>query len=211
MARTENTSPRRKPGRPADTDSTDTLERILFCARERFATDGFDGTTNKAIAETAGISSAALYHYFPSKSDMYIAVCGSITHDFIGIFERCTASGSTLEVRLTYLLDEVRRLGAAAPATVGFIAGISTVVNKHPEVRRGTDGLGQEIRRMIVELTATSTDSAEILQGSSAEAFADFLITMLAGFGRLSARGQQDRHEAAGDYFMRLIHAVTRR
>ena len=210
MTDTDDVTPRRKPGRPADTDSTDTLERILQCARERFATDGFDGTTNKDIAEMAGISSAALYHYFPSKSDMYIAVCESITHDFVGVFERCASVGPTLAARLSALLGEVRRLGAAEPEIVGFIAGISTVVNKHPEVRKGTDGLGIEIRRMIVDLTNSATERDPILQGSDPAAFADFVITMLAGFGRLSARGQQDRHEAAGEYFLRLINAVTK-
>ena len=106
MTDTDTVVPRRKPGRPADTDSTDTLERILLCARERFAKDGFDGTTNKDIAEMAGVSSAALYHYFPSKSDMYIAVCDSITHDFVAVFERCTSAGATLDARLSALLGE---------------------------------------------------------------------------------------------------------
>ena len=158
----------------------------------------------------AGISSAALYHYFPSKSDMDIAVCECITHDFVGVFERCASVGPTLAARLSALLGEVRRLGAAEPEIVGFIAGISTVVNKHPEVRKGTDGLGIEIRRMIVDLTNSATERDSILQGSDPAAFADFVITMLAGFGRLSARGQQDRHEAAGEYFLRLINAVTK-
>ena len=203
-------TPRRKLGRPADTDSTDTLDRILLCAREMFARDGFDGTTNKDIAELAGVSSAAIYHYFPSKSEMYIAVCSSISGLFVHVFERCTAAGPSLDTRLAALLDEVRSLGATEPAIVGFIAGISTVVNKHPEVREGTDGLGRDIRLMVVDMVKGSTGSEPILQGSTPEAFADFVVTMLAGFGRLSARGQQARHEAAGEYFLRLIRAASR-
>lgn len=54
-------------GRPADADSAATRRRIVECAQESFAARGFDGTTNKQIAASVGISTAALYHYFPSR------------------------------------------------------------------------------------------------------------------------------------------------
>ncbi|MEY3806305.1 MAG: hypothetical protein RIR69_1117, partial [Actinomycetota bacterium] len=97
----------RRLGRPADTDSTDTRDRIVVCARECFAAEGFEGTTNKDIANNAGVSSAALYHYFPSKADLYVAVCASISADLSAVFERVTAKESLLERRLTALFGEV--------------------------------------------------------------------------------------------------------
>ena len=78
----------RKLGRPADTDSSDTRQRIVQCALDVFAAEGFEGTTNKDIALRAGISSAALYHYFPSKADLYVAVCSSMTDVFVNVFAR---------------------------------------------------------------------------------------------------------------------------
>lgn len=200
----------RKLGRPADTDSTDTRDRIVRCAQEVFAAEGFEGTTNKDIAARAGVSSTALYHYFPSKADLYVAVCESISHVFVDVFDKATSSAPTLERRLTALFAEVGALGAASPSIVGFITGISAVVKRHPEVSRGTEAFGVEFRKMTLTLIETSTESDGILHGASASSFADLTVSILAGLGRLSARGNQARHIAAGDSFLRLIRAASR-
>lgn len=201
----------RKLGRPADTDSTDTRDRIVECACARFAAEGFEGTTNKEIAATAGVSSAALYHYFPSKADLYVAVCESISGTFVGVFDRARASAPGLEARMISLFREVSVLGANSPAIVGFITGISAVVRKHPEVARGTDAFGAKFRSMIIELIETSDESDAILQGATVSSFADLTGSVLAGLGRMSARGDQARHVAAADAFLRLIHAAGRK
>ncbi len=45
-----------------------------------FSQKGYDGTTNHAIAHAAGLNSAALiYHYFPSKTDLFKACLERIT------------------------------------------------------------------------------------------------------------------------------------
>lgn len=203
--------PKRKLGRPADTDSSDTRQRIVQCAQEVFAAEGFEGTTNKDIALRAGISSAALYHYFPSKVELYVAVCSSITDVFVDVFARAEASATTLERRLTALFAEVGTLGASSPSIVGFITGIAAVVKRHPEVVQGTETFGAEFRKMTLHLIETSTESEAILCGASPSAFADLTSSILAGLGRLSARGDQARHLAAGDMYLRLIRAASRK
>ena len=200
----------RRLGRPADTDSTDTRDRIIVCARECFAAEGFEGTTNKQIADNAGVSSAALYHYFPSKADLYVAVCASISVDLSAVFNRVKDHESTLERRLGALFAEVGTLGVQAPSIVGFITGISAVVEKHPEVSQGTDAIGADFRRMVVDLIQTSERKDEILHGASVHAFADLTASVLAGLGRMSSRGEQQRHIDAGDAFLRLVRASVR-
>jgi len=195
----------RKLGRPADTDSTDTRDRITECARERFAAEGFEGTTNKEIAELAGVSSAALYHYFPSKADLYVAVCESITKEFVDVFARVTSRAESLESRLVHLLHEIEVLGNDEPSTIGFITGISAVVRKHPEVSEGADAFGGEFRRLVILMISTATESEKILRGASVQGFADLTSAVLAGLGRLSVSGGQQRHLGAADAFKRLI------
>lgn len=201
----------RKLGRPADTDSTDTRDRIIECARDRFAADGFEGTTNKEIAELAHVSSAALYHYFPSKADIYVAVCEAITEKLAIAFLRAGKTQQTLVGRLEVLFDEVAKLGAHSPASIGFITGISAVVRKHPEVSRGTDRFGQEFRRLTIELIETAEEKDKVLQGASVHSFADLTASVLAGLGRMSARGDQARHVAASDAYLRLIRAAAQK
>ena len=66
-------APTKKLGRPCSTDAGETRERLIHEARASFATIGYDATTNRTVAAAAGITTGAIYHYFPSKLDMYVA------------------------------------------------------------------------------------------------------------------------------------------
>ena len=61
-------------GRPPDTDSADTRRMILRIARETFSVLGYEVATNREIASRSGVTPGALYHYFGSKMDLYLAV-----------------------------------------------------------------------------------------------------------------------------------------
>ena len=59
--------------RPA-TNHESRKEQIVEAALDCFARYGYEGATNKVIAEAAGMKSAALiYHYFPSKESLFQA------------------------------------------------------------------------------------------------------------------------------------------
>ena len=64
--------PRRKPrGRP--TGTSDTKETILSCARELFARNGFNNTSVRSIASSAGVDAALVHHYFGTKQQLFAA------------------------------------------------------------------------------------------------------------------------------------------
>lgn len=200
----------RRAGRPADTDSTDTRNRIVDCARERFAAEGFEGTTNREIASTAGVTSAALYHYFPSKADIYVAVCDSMSVAFGEVIEGIAADHKDLEHRMSALLDEVGRLGAESPSMIGFINGISAVVRRHPEVAVGTEKFFMRFRSLISALISSADDKERVLRGTTTQAFTDLTVAVLGGLGRLSVRGDQARHVAAAGAFLSLLRGEER-
>ncbi|MDF2978915.1 MAG: TetR-family protein transcriptional regulator [Actinomycetospora sp.] len=52
----------------------DTRARIHAAATRRFATDGYDGTTVRAVAADAGIDPALVLRYFGSKDGLFAAV-----------------------------------------------------------------------------------------------------------------------------------------
>lgn len=47
-----------------------TRGRILRAAFERFAADGYVGTSTRSIAKAAGVSEGVLFHHFPTKLDL---------------------------------------------------------------------------------------------------------------------------------------------
>jgi AcrR family transcriptional regulator len=54
--------------------SSATRERILDAAAELFWTEGFGGAGLRDIADLASINVASIYHYFPSKQDLLVAI-----------------------------------------------------------------------------------------------------------------------------------------
>lgn len=61
----------RPPRRRAPQERSD---QILDAALQLFASHGFERTTTKAIAETAGIAEGTIYRYFASKDELLMAL-----------------------------------------------------------------------------------------------------------------------------------------
>jgi AcrR family transcriptional regulator len=55
-------------------DRPDTRQRILDVALDLFTEQGYDGTSLREIADQLGITKAALYYYFESKEDIFLAL-----------------------------------------------------------------------------------------------------------------------------------------
>jgi AcrR family transcriptional regulator len=54
--------------------SSATRERILDAAIDLFWTEGYGGAGLRDIADLASINVASIYHYFPSKQDLLVAI-----------------------------------------------------------------------------------------------------------------------------------------
>jgi AcrR family transcriptional regulator len=57
----------RRPG------ASDTRERILAAARERFAAHGYDRTRIRDVAADAGVDAALVHYFFTSKDGLFVA------------------------------------------------------------------------------------------------------------------------------------------
>ncbi len=65
-------------------DLTERQKKVLQAALELFAAQGFEATTSAQIAEKAGVSVGSVYHHFPNKQAILIAV---LTPVFRGTLE----------------------------------------------------------------------------------------------------------------------------
>lgn len=61
-------------------------EQIIDAARTLFSKQGFARTTMKDVVAASGLSMGAVYRYFPSKSDLVLAVCEGHGGDVDGSF-----------------------------------------------------------------------------------------------------------------------------
>ena len=64
----------RPQGHEAKAEGTNQRQRILSTALSLMATQGVDGTSMRNLAAATGLNVASLYHYFPSKRDLLVAV-----------------------------------------------------------------------------------------------------------------------------------------
>lgn len=65
---------------PMQTLKTDTRKRILAVSRKLFLKKGFRDTTTRDIAGEAGITLSNLYHYYPSKDDLFCSLLKPATN-----------------------------------------------------------------------------------------------------------------------------------
>lgn len=73
-ATTAKDKPVKRKGRGPSKELEQKIDWILRVAAELFAERGFEVTSLKDIAERADISKAAIYHYFPTKQDIYASI-----------------------------------------------------------------------------------------------------------------------------------------
>jgi AcrR family transcriptional regulator len=57
--------------------------QILDGARSAFAKYGYDGATIPRLEEAIGLSRGAIFHYFPGKRDLFVAVAVEVNRHYI--------------------------------------------------------------------------------------------------------------------------------
>jgi len=65
----------------------DGAEAMLRVALSLFLEQGYHGASMRDIAQRAGVSVSAAYHYFPSKADMLRTIMVRVTEDLIADLE----------------------------------------------------------------------------------------------------------------------------
>ena len=176
----------RKLGRPRAVDSVDTRVRLLAAARKCFGENGYEKTTNAQIAEVAGITTGAIYHYFPSKVEMYGAAFECVQDFIYSEFEYAINEHDTLVERFNSILDISVRINRDDPSIAGFVVDVASEVQRNPELRNVTSLLRHRTGAFLEKLCDDAEKHNEIRPGVSREALQDLLNALLAGLLRFS-------------------------
>ena len=118
-------APTKKLGRPCSTDAGETRERLIREARASFATIGYDATTNRTIAAAAGITTGAIYHYFPSKLDMYVAAFEQVQNMVTEAVVAAAAPCDSLVDKFAAIIDALTEVSKNDASLIGFVVGVS--------------------------------------------------------------------------------------
>jgi AcrR family transcriptional regulator len=135
---------------PTQAERTEaTRGRLIATARRLFAEQGFAATSTEEILSAATVSRGALYHHFPSKTDLFQATFEAVEDDLTArLLQVATAGGETDPLRILEL---------------GFDAFLDQCLN--PEVQRivmldGPTVLGWDLWHQLDERYAFGTIKA---------------------------------------------------
>jgi len=185
-------------GRPKDGVSAETRARLLTGAREAFAKDGFDRTTNRSIAERTGITTGAIYHYYSSKAELYIAVYDEVQQRVFRAFDEAIAPHATLIARFTAALDAAVALNREDPSFTAFVMGVGGEARRNHELRALLAPMRTANGAVMHRLVREAVDRGELAPGVDARALEDLLNAVFAGLARFSNHTRDaERHARA--------------
>jgi AcrR family transcriptional regulator len=177
-----------------------TRDRIVEAAAELFWLKGYGSTSIADILSRSQVNSGSLYHYFPGKQDVLIAVLESY-RDNIGpmLLEPAWAGVEDPVERVFALLAQYRRLIVETDCTYGCPIG-SLALELHdadPAVRRL---LAENFAGWTRAVAACLGEAGHRFpKGADLEALAELALTVMEG-GVMQARTH-----ASVDYFDRAV------
>ena len=202
----------RRLGRPFQSDAVETRTRILREARLAFTTRGYDNTTNREISAGAGITAAAIYHYFPSKVDLFVAVYDDVQAKVYDAFDVAVAQHDTFLKKFDAIFDTMLELGDEDPMLASFVVGVVTEAEHHPDLREALQRVAPRNQSFLAALCLQAQQRGELPEALPVQTAVDVIAGVIGGFARLSVtvRDRQRLRSVAKVYKNMARNALAR-
>jgi AcrR family transcriptional regulator len=135
--------------------------RIVEVARSLFSSRGYERTPLRVIADTLGVTKAAVYHHFRAKEDLLTVIVSPLLEEVDDLVAATPAGALTPPARLDLLRRYIGALAAAPDVTALLLHDLS--VAEHP--------LGQRFagqRERIRALLGPGGDPATVIRTTAA-------------------------------------------
>ena len=126
----------RNIGRPSGSTGEITAPRILRVAMQVFGRRGYEATSMKEIAKAANLTVGSIYHYYPSKADLFIAAAGELYAICQRGFSRFLNQHAAFPERLSVLLQAGKEFFKEEEDLQRFAMGLPTELRHHHELRQ---------------------------------------------------------------------------
>jgi AcrR family transcriptional regulator len=196
--------PAPRVGRPPGATSEATRARILQAARDCFARTGYAGTTNKDIADLAGITAAAIYQYFDSKTALYLATVHAAEAELVPEFEEAIANERTTRAAFRALLAASARLHAREPSLAAFLSSLPVEIRREPSVAEAMASAPSPVLGIFLRMVERGVKAREIAPRDAPRAVAVFVACTM-GFSLYAATIESSDFVATMDAFLALI------
>lgn len=192
-------------GRPPASDGVLTRQRILDAAQKLFGERGYERSTNKDIAEAAGITMGSIYYYYESKQDLYVGVCEEVRGLCLAALELASASQAGFVERIRTALERLAVANRARSSLAFFVVSAPTDARRYPELRDAVDHLVTDLQAWCRTVTADGMARGEIAEDSDEEAVADLVWSLLFGMAYFATMAPPPTYGNSMDHLERLV------
>jgi TetR/AcrR family transcriptional regulator, transcriptional repressor of aconitase len=158
-------------------------DQILSAARRCFLRDGFHTTSMQDLFAEAGLSSGAVYLYFPGKNDVIIAIAEENMRDIVEMIHDVAIRrpGSSAGATMADVLELVR--AKDAENGLGRLALLVWAeVLRNPALAEKVKAMLTQLRGDLAEVVRDQQRSGELPRGVPADMLAGALVAIVPGF-----------------------------
>jgi AcrR family transcriptional regulator len=166
---------KRGPGRPPGATRDVTRARVLRAARDAFAQSGYAGTTNADIAARAGVTAAALYQYFDSKTALYMAANEDAQSELVARFREAVAGEPPLREALRALLLASSELHQRDLSLSAFLSAVPVEIKRHADIAAGMAAQPSEVLAIVVDVVERGVKRRELAPSKADDVVAMFI------------------------------------
>jgi TetR/AcrR family transcriptional regulator, transcriptional repressor of aconitase len=152
-------------------------EEILQAARRCFARHGYEGATVARLEEESGLSRGAIFNYFGSKEEIFVA-----------LVERVQERLGRIWAEEGYAAA-LRDISAEEPAWLGVYIEATRRMRTDPEFAKRRREAGAAVRSVVGEWLERARASGEIRDDLPAETIGTFLGVVVDGLAVRAAAG----------------------
>jgi AcrR family transcriptional regulator len=191
-------------GRPPATNSAETRARILDAARRKFAAHGYDSASNRALADEAGLTTGAIYHYFDSKLDIYVAVYEDARELAYTRFEKAIVGIETFAGQFSATLEAAHELNLEDPTLAQFLGSSRVDAARDPILAKAVRAVEKASPiRFFQEMIELGVATGEIAEADR-PLVASLVRTLTVGLTD-AVSSDPDRHRQAVNAINRLL------
>lgn len=132
-------------------------QHILDSAAVLFAELGYERTTTAQLCQQAGISPGALYHYFPGKKQVFLAVLTQDEQDTRALLAELTSSTEPMDALLRFV-EHLAAPAAAHPIVPKLV--LEAMLQAHRDA---------EVLKVLAETESYETAGIRVLLQRAAE------------------------------------------
>jgi AcrR family transcriptional regulator len=193
-----------------------TREKILRAALQRFASEGWNGTSFVGVAEQAGVTRGAVHHHFTDKTALLHAALAQAWQDHPApAFAQLQAEGTDPRERLVAFVagyldalredPEFRTLAVVSTIVAPQSTGEAGEQEGLPEKQVALSGWSEQIRHALKELSAQEPLALDLDTAVFLIASTTYGVTVSAALGETPLPDSAQSRALAE----RLIRTVT--